>query len=221
LLLRHGSQCHRTPTVNFLAHAYLAGDGGALRAGSAAGDFFRGPLAAGLPAPFARGVLFHRAIDGFAERHPAFVRSRRRFRAPLRRWGGVITDLYYDHLLAQQWQRHHALPLADFSRGVYADLAACASLLAPEARRACASMAREDWFGRYASLSGLAETLARMAARVRRDNPLAGAEAPLLADADGFAADFAEFIADARGFAAQWLSTGATAARTNDHRELS
>jgi acyl carrier protein phosphodiesterase len=43
-----------------------------------------------------------------------------------------------------------------------------------------------------------------MSRRARRPNPLAGGEAEILADADGFRADFLEWLADARNFAVSW-----------------
>ena len=49
--------------MNYLAHALLADFTSPLRAGSATGDFFKGPLAPELPADFALGIRLHRAID--------------------------------------------------------------------------------------------------------------------------------------------------------------
>ena len=64
--------------MNFLAHAYLAGDTRALVVGGVVGDWIKGTLPGALPADLARGVALHRAIDSFAETHPAFQASRQR-----------------------------------------------------------------------------------------------------------------------------------------------
>ena len=64
--------------------------------GGVLGDFVKGPLPAGLPAALASGVALHRAIDSFADRHPAFIVSRARVSARRRRVGGVLVDLFYD-----------------------------------------------------------------------------------------------------------------------------
>jgi len=58
--------------MNFLAHAFLAGDDPALRVGGVVGDWIKGPLPGILSPDLARGVALHRAIDSFAETHPAF-----------------------------------------------------------------------------------------------------------------------------------------------------
>ena len=65
-------------------------------------------------------------------------------------------------------------------------------------------MASEDWLASYARLAGIADVLRRMSQRARQPNPLAGGEAEFIADAAGFAADFAAWHADARVFVAQW-----------------
>lgn len=221
--------------MNFLAHALLAelpaakdapddtadrrppgGDAAllgravTLRVGGVVGDFIKGLLPGELPADLAEGVALHRAIDSYADRHPAFARSRQRFPAAQRRWAGVIVDVFYDHLLARDWVDWHDESLSAFTRQVYADLARCDERLPAAAQLACRRMAAQDWLSAYASFGGLAETLARMGARVARENPLAGAETVLRADDAGFTADFAVFFTDARAFAANWINAQAS-----------
>lgn len=189
--------------MNFLAHALLAGEEPALIVGGVVGDWVKGPLPAGLPADLARGVALHRAIDSHAETHPAFCRSRNRVSPARRRYAGILVDIFYDHLLARDWP--YAAPLAETCRGIYAHLATWDERLPERARPAMALMACEDWLGSYAGLDGIADVLWRMSQRVRRPNPLAGGEAELIADAAGFAEDFAEWYADAQRFVAAWV----------------
>ena len=92
--------------MNFLAHALLSGEAEADRVGGLMGDFVKGPLPAGLPPDLAAGVALHRAIDSFADRHPAFAASRARVSPGRRRVGGILVDLFYDHLLARDWADH-------------------------------------------------------------------------------------------------------------------
>ncbi len=67
-------------------------------------------------------------------------------------------------------------------------------------------MAREDWLGSYAGLDGIADVLHRMSQRARQPNPLAGGEVEFMADAAGFAEDFAEWFGDARRFVGEWIA---------------
>ena len=68
----------------------------ALVVGGVVGDWIKGPLPAGLPEDLARGVALHRAIDTFAETHPAFCASRARMSAGRRRYAGGLVDIFYD-----------------------------------------------------------------------------------------------------------------------------
>lgn len=193
--------------MNFLAHAFLAADDDALIAGGVLGDWIKGPLAGQpWPADFLRGVALHRAIDTFADGHPAFRRSRARVSAGRRRWSGVLVDMYYDHLLAARWTACHAMPLDDFTARVYAALLKHTAGQTEELIGTVHLMRREDWLGSYAQIEGLAAILGRMGRRARQPNPLADGVEDLLADGAGFAADLAEFLPAARTFAREWIS---------------
>ncbi len=191
--------------MNFLAHALLAGENPADRIGGLLGDFVKGPLPAGLPPALADGVALHRAIDGYAETHPAFVRSRQRISAARRRVGGVLVDIFYDHLLARDWEQHGEGTLAHYSAQIYASVECFLDDLPAAAREVAALMQRHDWLGSYRDVGAVGRVIERMAVhRMRRANPLPGGIDEFLADPAGFAADFADFLPDARAFAAAW-----------------
>lgn len=192
--------------MNFLAHALLAGESPALVVGGVAGDWIKGPLPAGLPEDLARGVALHRAIDTFAETHPAFCASRARMSAGRRRYAGVLVNIFYDHLLARDWARYREDGLGEYCAGVYRQIAARRHQLPDSAHHALELMAREDWLQSYSDLEGIADVLARMSRRARQPNPLAGGESDFVAAAEGFEGDFRAWLADARRFVADWLA---------------
>ena len=194
--------------MNFLAHAFLAGDIETDRVGGVLGDFVKGPLPAGLPAGLAAGVALHRAIDGFADRQPAFAASRARISATRRRVGGVLVDLFYDHLLAKAWGNYHALPLHVYAARTYAELAVHARELPAQASEIAVSMRRGDWLSSYRDIANVGDAIDRMSVyRMRRANPLSGGVEEYLADAEGFSEDFASFLPDALAFAQNWQAT--------------
>jgi len=191
--------------MNFLAHALLAGDADADRIGGLMGDFVKGLLPAGLPPDLASGVALHRAIDGFADRHPAFIASRARVSPLRRRVGGVLVDLFYDHLLARDWPRYASGTLDRFTTQLYMALAEYAAILPERAHEVAELMHRHDWLGSYRHVEAVGQAIDRMSVyRLRRANSLGGGIEEFLADPEGFATDFRQFLPDALAFAADW-----------------
>ncbi|HSC81793.1 MAG TPA: ACP phosphodiesterase [Chitinolyticbacter sp.] len=190
--------------MNYLAHLYLAGDAAADHVGGLMGDFVRGPLPGVLPPDLAAGVALHRAIDAWADTHPAFQASRARVSPVRRRVAGIMVDLFYDHFLARDWARYHEQPLTGFTAMAYAEMAARGDELPDRLAQVLPNMRQYDWLASYADVANVSYALDRMAQRLRQPNPLAGAGEELLRDYTGFAADFVLFLPDAAGFAEEY-----------------
>ncbi|WP_172201988.1 ACP phosphodiesterase [Niveibacterium sp. COAC-50] len=187
--------------MNYLAHAWLAGDAAADRVGGLAGDFVKGPLPGDLPPDLAAGVALHRAIDVWAEQHPAFRASRARVSAERRRYAGILVDLFYDHFLARHWSRFHSSPLTLFTAQLYAEAAARAAALPASFAVVLPRMQRHDWLAAYVETEHVGAALDGMSLRrARQPNPLAGAIAELHAAYDDFEADCLAFLPDALQF---------------------
>lgn len=191
--------------MNYLAHAFLAGSSAADRVGGLAGDFVKGPLPGGLPADLAAGVALHRAIDVWAEQHPAFRASRARVSATRRRYAGILVDLFYDHFLARHWSHFHRMPLERFTADLYAEARVrVADLPAPFAI-VLPRMQAYDWLAAYreplhvgAALDGMSQR------RARQPNPLAGSIVELELAYAGFESDCLAFLPDALSFVGNW-----------------
>lgn len=189
--------------MNFLAHLWLAGPDEGARLGAVAGDFVKGALPGALPPDIAAGVALHRAIDAFADTHPAFQASRARVGGAHRRFAGVMVDMFYDHFLAAQWGRWHPdEPLADFAARQYVLLATHRQRLPARALPVLARMAEHDWLTSYREVDTIVFALDRIAGRLTRPEAFLGCGEALRTDYAGFAEDAQRFLADARAFAA-------------------
>lgn len=184
--------------MNFLAHLLLCDGDDQRLVGGLAGDFVRGVDLSSLPAGVRRGVALHRAVDRFTDAHPLFARSRARLPDAMRHWRGVLVDVFYDHVLARDFEAHAAMPLRAFADRVYGLLAAHRDWLPPRLQRAAPVMIEHDWLCAYAHPQGVAEILGRMGARTRRESPLAQAAALLPEIGPGLADDFAGFFPQVR-----------------------
>ena len=189
--------------MNWLAHLAVAPREPLLRLGNLAGDFVRGVDLSLLHADLQRGIAMHRAIDRFVDAHPAVHAAKGRLQPPFRRFGGVLVDVWFDHVLARDWHRlGDGRPLAAFAADVHGDLRAHAALLPPELRAAIPSFESGGWLVDYATVGGIARVLGAMARRVARPTPLADGTAPLRASYAALGADFERLWPDLTRFAA-------------------
>jgi len=191
--------------MNFLAHLWLAGPQAGMRLGAVAGDFVKGALPAGLPDDIAAGAGLHRAIDAFADRHPAFQRSRARVSDRRRRFAGVMVDMFYDHFLAANWVDYHpeeALPV--FAQRQYDLLRTHLHRLPERSHKVVTRMSEGDWLSSYARVDTIEYALDRIASRLRRPDAFLGCGEELRWDYAAFAEDSAQFLQEARAFAQQW-----------------
>ena len=134
--------------MNYLAHLRLAPPGPLSLLGNLMGDFMRGVQLSELPQAVRAGVAQHRAVDAFTDQHPVFRSSRARVDESLRRFGGVLVDVFYDHFLARHWGEFgDGRELRAFVDECYEVLRSHTELLPERLAYAAPHMAREDWLG--------------------------------------------------------------------------
>lgn len=189
--------------MNILAHAFLGGTDDNLRLGGMMGDFVRGAPDPSLPEAVRRGIVLHRAIDTFTDRHPAVVQARGRFEAPFRRYAGILLDMWFDHCLARDFATWSELPLDKYSAGVHQLLRQRDALIPERMRGFISYMHREGLPAAYADRDTLGRALVGMSHRLSRANPLAEAMPVLVALEDElwlcFRVFFPELLAFAKG----------------------
>jgi acyl carrier protein phosphodiesterase len=187
--------------MNLLAHALLAGEDPEPCLGNVMADFIKGPHRRVMSAGCQLGIRQHQRIDAFTDAHPIVSRSKSRLRGyPY--VGGILVDIFYDHLLSVNWGQHHARPLEVFIRDLYARLRDRSELLPPNAAMILNDMIDRDWLGCYATLDGIELTLDRLGrrlhARTGRDFAMRGAADELRRNFGELSKDFAAFFPELR-----------------------
>ena len=198
--------------MNFLAHLHLSDGSPGSMLGGILADFVKGPDVAKLPADILAGVMLHRHIDAFTDRHPVVQRSITRVSAKLGWFTGIVIDIYYDHILAREWQRFSLEPLRSFADRVYAMLDEHFALIPPEASVFVRRFIDTDRLVMYSTPDGIADTLARLSQRIMERMPkrvvrLHDSMPDLLAADADLAADFHAFYPDLIAAADRWKST--------------
>ena len=195
--------------MNYLAHAWLAreSDDGIL--GALLGDFVFGQSTLqDWPAPVRREILRHRRIDRYTDDHPAVVAMRTRF-GGLRRYAGIVLDVYFDHCLAQGWDRWNDAPLGAFTARIYRILEARRTELPGRLAALAPRMAAHDWLGSYARRESVDAAVRGISTRLSRngDRLLACLDV-LRADEDAAQATFETFFPELVRAAGAMLDAG-------------
>lgn len=184
--------------MNWLAHLVLSDRGGAFRIGNLLPDLVRGNDLIALPEEMLAGVQRHRLIDAYADAHPVVTRSASRFAPPLRRFGKVFADLFYDHFLATHWEDYCRVELPQFLEEFFRSVEPWRSTLPPLASLRLDQIRDHGWMSQYGNVAELAQVLDRMGRRLRRPVDLSPAMAVLEAHYHEFQNDFLEFFPEIR-----------------------
>ena len=187
--------------MNYLAHARLAGDEPESVIGNFIGDMVKGRLGDEYPPGVRRGIMMHRRIDAWTDSHERTRECARLVSPRRRRWSRVMVDIFYDHLLARNWDAYSDESLGDFLDRVYGMILGARDVLPePVATKACAMVA-SGWIDRYGTREGLAAVFEGVSKRIRRENPLAGAEEELFDNYEEMNRHFRAFFPEAVEYA--------------------
>lgn len=191
--------------MNFLAHAFLSGDNDQIMVGNFIGDFVKGNQLHSLPEDIKKGVILHRSIDEYTDRHDIVRKSKDRLIKKYRHYAGVIVDIFYDHFLAHNWSEYHDLPLKEFTENTYATVWSYEDILPSAAKRVIPYMRRDNWLLLYADISGIHDALSGMSRRTKFVSKMEEASEDLRRDYDFFKEDFDAFIPEVIKFAQQQI----------------
>ncbi|MEO8069218.1 MAG: ACP phosphodiesterase [Flavobacteriales bacterium] len=182
--------------MNFLAHLHLSGDEPLVMVGNFMADAVKGrDLSAHHPL-VQKGIRRHRRIDSFTDQHPITAVGRERVRAHCGKYAGVALDLFYDHLLASEWERHREEPLSAFAQRCYVLLQREQGRLPERTRDMLPYLVKGDWLASYATITGIGKALHGLSKRAYHAEALNGAESVLHEHIDVYRGEFRTFLAE-------------------------
>jgi acyl carrier protein phosphodiesterase len=157
--------------MNYLAHLYLADPTPDSLLGNLLADFVKGNEVAQLPPAIQAGVRLHRQLDSFTDRHSLVQRSIGRISESWHWFSGILIDVYYDHILALDWDRYAREPLRQFTDRVHRCLNDNIDRAPPASRELIKRMIESDRLQSYATIEGITEALVRLSRRIRERIP--------------------------------------------------
>ncbi len=177
--------------MNFLAHLHL---GQHLPTIEAAGNLTADHCKQAGNDAFRRGVMVHRTIDAYTDAHPLTAKARALFPGSYRRFGGVLSDLVFDHCLARTWEEWSDHDSVDaFVSMQLTSMLAQSDQLPAEAVEAISRMDRGQWLQSYAEIEGMRITIERIVRRRPFAVRMLGAEAIMETHYEGFEHLFRKF----------------------------
>lgn len=192
--------------MNFLAHSYLSGTNNKTLAGNFFGDFVKGNQLENYDLKIQHGILLHREIDHFTDNHPIVLQSKKRLRKRYRHYAPVVTDVFYDHFLATNWNSFHHLPLINFTKKTYGILNEYVDLFPDRAQHMFSYMKRDNWLYHYKFVEGIDKALTGMARRTKFDSKMEHSAEDLRNYYNDFENDFHLFFPEIKKHCVQYLN---------------
>ena len=191
--------------MNFLAHLFLSGGDQGLIFGNFIADAVKGSALNKYPDGIRRGIMLHRSIDTFTDRHPVFLQSCDRLRPVYHKFAGVIVDLYYDHFLARNWNDYAAGELRDYVANTYRFLISRYDQLPARSRRILPFMISQNWLVGYSDFYILSKVFQGMARRSKFRSGMENAVEDLQRDYEDYHKEFRAFFPDIIEYAKNWV----------------
>lgn len=192
--------------MNYLGHLYLSGNNPQLMLANLFGDFVKGRDYSHLPLFIKEGVSLHRSIDDFTDTHPIVTELRLELYQELPKIAGIAIDLYFDHLLADNWHHFHPKPLHEYVDDFFnAATLEIANVYEKEGFKfpdrfihLITIMNEQNWIKRYKNMEGLTMASTGLSKRISFPNNLDEASEVFLQYQNDIKSTFELFMNDAQ-----------------------
>lgn len=181
--------------MNWLAHAYLSKPNIEFRVGNILPDLVSITELKHFAPAFQEGIRCHQSIDIFTDSHPIVRAGIHRLPAGYKRYGGILTDVFYDHFLARDWHLYSTVSLKEFTRDFYGSLDIIEGKVPPEIIQLFKRMLEHHIFESYQTTAGVKTALQRIDMRLKRPANLGAAVVILEDNYSVYEAEFSAFFA--------------------------
>lgn len=164
------------------------------------GDYIKGKALDQYSPLIQEGVLLHRTIDNYIDTHPVVLELLRSLYPLLPKVSGIAVDLYFDHLLARDWDQFHKTPLRTFIDEFYNHKPSFEDDFNPEFAFMLSKMKEFDWLYHYKTVDGLHLASSGLSRRISFKNDLHKAKEVFELKQDAIETCFHLFMQDAFPF---------------------
>lgn len=182
--------------MNYLAHFFLARGDEGLIVGNFLADHVKGNKYKTLPEEIQRGVILHRRIDDYTDSHHEVEKTKIRLRENYGKYAPVISDVFYDYALGNNWENYSNKELKAFSSEIYATLKRSKHSFPEMARITLEYMSANDWLYHYSTYYGIEMALKGLSRRATFETNMHEAIADLKSDEELIEEEFKSFFVD-------------------------
>ncbi|MDU8886835.1 acyl carrier protein phosphodiesterase [Yeosuana sp. MJ-SS3] len=182
--------------MNYLAHIYLSGNNDLVTIGNFIADGIKGKAYKKFPKEIQIGILLHREIDTYTDKHKTVRQSTKRLHKKYSHYSGIIVDILYDHFLAKNWNRYSEVPLKNYAEYFYDSLEEHFEILPQRIQKMMPYMIIDNWLLSYASIEGITRVLNGMNRRTKNKSHMNEAINELEEFYDEFESEFTIFFKD-------------------------
>jgi acyl carrier protein phosphodiesterase len=189
--------------LNFLAHIYLSGDSKEILIGNFIGDYVKGKQISGYPEKVKQGIMLHRSIDSYTDRHAITRSSKKIIADKYGLYAGIVVDIFYDHFLSANWQQFSEVPLREYIHDRYRMLDSGFALFPSGVKNWFPYFIKSNWLETYTSFHGLSMVFKRMSYLTSLPDHTEYAISQLRLNYDLMKENFFEFFAGIREMVVQ------------------
>jgi acyl carrier protein phosphodiesterase len=180
--------------MNYLGHIYLSFDDHELATANLFGDFVKGKNLSHLSPTIQTGILLHREIDSFTDKHDSVKAILQLIRNDLPKVAPIAIDLIFDHLLAKHWTKFHAHDFAHYLANCYNEFEQHKVNYPAHFQDFIEKLIRYNWIAHYPTLDGLSKMSHGVSKKLSFDNALTRTPSVFLAHENLIEMHFENFI---------------------------
>ncbi|MCB0599907.1 MAG: DUF479 domain-containing protein [Saprospiraceae bacterium] len=182
--------------MNYLAHLLLSREYPEEMVGNFLTDMLTWQEQQALAGGYMDGMMMHRQIDAYTDRHEAVRECIRLIRGTQGKYAPVVVDILFDYLIARHWFTYYKEPLELFVLEVYGILSTHRTAMSERIWYRVERMIHANWLVQYTTKEGLEFVFERLQSRTRFENNLQLAVRDFMDQYDLFEARFNQFFPD-------------------------
>lgn len=152
--------------MNYLAHSFLSYNNPGLIIGNFIADHIHGNHFESFPEHIKDGIKLHRRIDTFTDAHEKFKESKRYFYEGYEKYSGILIDIYFDHLLAKNFNMYSAISLDTYCKNIYKIYTAHIDILPKESAGFLNYVLENNIYTSYSKIEGIERVLYHLSHRI-------------------------------------------------------